>query len=67
VVSVAVPAAIGGDGVGEGGDIVAHVAGRPERTQVDERRVSRDVKAREPDRVRARVDHPSVLRDRHWH
>jgi hypothetical protein len=29
VVSVAVPAAIGGDGIGEGRCIVAHVAGGP--------------------------------------
>jgi hypothetical protein len=49
VVSVAVLAAIRGYSVGEGGDIVAHIASRPERTQVDERPVSRDVKARELD------------------
>jgi hypothetical protein len=45
VVGVAVLAAVGGVGVGEGGGIIAHVAGRPQRAQVDDGEVAGGVEA----------------------
>jgi hypothetical protein len=45
VVSVAVLVAVRGVSVGEGGRIVAYVAGRLQQTQVDNREVAGGVKA----------------------
>jgi hypothetical protein len=60
VVSITVPAAVGGVGVGEEGSIIAHVASQPQRAQVDNREVAGGVKAREPDWDRTEVDDGSV-------
>jgi hypothetical protein len=47
--------------VGEEGRIIAHVAGRPQRAQVDDGEVAGGVKARELDWDRIGVDDSSVL------
>ena len=67
IVSITVPVAYGGNSVGERGNIIIYIAGRPKQKEVDVKADTEGIKAQKQGGVRAGINNPVILVDCNQH